>query len=110
MLNQVMVTRSHRVTENTEFCQGPTDTVYFVYRKKQAYVKVSQLYNNADNVSAASGVELCTSALDDCSICARPSIDQRQSTAGTACRRGKVCVQTSVGLGLQKKFLKSCGL
>jgi len=49
-------------------------------------------------ISAASGVDLCTSALDDCSICARPSMDQRQSTVGSAPEYCKVCMQKWISL------------
>ncbi len=53
-------------------------------------------------ISAASG---CTSALDDCSICARPSMDQRQSTVGSAPEYCKVCMQKWISL--RAKFYRS---
>jgi len=40
----------HGITENSEFCQGPAELQYSVYRKKQCHVTVSQRYHNADNV------------------------------------------------------------
>ncbi len=43
--------------------------------------------------SAASGVVRCTSALDHCSICPRPSMDQHQSTVGSAPEYCRVCMQ-----------------
>ncbi len=44
-------------------------------------------------ISAASGVDLCSSALDHCSICPRPSMDQRQITVGSAPEYCRVCTQ-----------------
>ncbi len=35
-------------------------------------------------ISVASGVDLCTSALDHCKICPRPSVRQRQRSVGSA--------------------------
>ena len=40
----------------------------------------------------ASGVVLCTYALDHCSICPRPSMDQHQSTVGSAPEYCGVCM------------------
>ncbi len=83
-------------------------------QKIQSYVKVLQSYSTLCTeksrvmsrlvnsiimqimsyvISVASGVDLCTSALDHCRICPRPSMRQRQSTVGSAPEYCRVCMQ-----------------
>jgi len=52
-------------------------------------------------ISAASGVDLCTSALGHCGICPRPSMDQRQSIVGSAPEYCRVCMQKKKSLCAQ---------
>ena len=62
---------------------------------------------NADVAKAPSDSPVywyCSSSLDALQLCLRRSAALAQSIIGSACRRGKVCVQSSVALGLQKKL------
>ena len=88
-------------------------------QKIQSYVKVLQSYSTLCTeksrvmsrlvnsiimqimsyvISTASGVDLCTSALDHCRICLRPSMRQRQSTVGSAPEHCRVCMQKRISL------------
>ena len=51
--------------------------------------------------------QYCSSGSDALQLRFRRTVGLPQMTVGSACRRGKVCVQTSVGLELQKKVLEN---
>jgi len=57
--------------------------------------------------SAGSVPDIFSSASDALQLKLRHSAALTQSSIGSACRRRKVCLQTSVALGLQKKVLEN---
>jgi hypothetical protein len=75
-------------------------------------IKVMSMTNSLDSAldSAASTLDVCSSGSDPLQLCLRPSVTLAQSSVGSACRRGKVCVQSSAAPGLQKKVLEFSGL
>ena len=75
-------------------------------------IQIMSLTNSVDSVpdSAASTLDVCSSSSYPLQLCLRPSVTLAQSFVGSACRRGKVCVQSSAALGLQMKVLEYSGL
>ena len=75
-------------------------------------IHINYLTNSVDSApdSAASTLDVCSSGSYPLQLCLRPSVTLAQSSVGSACRRGKICMQSSAALGLQKKVLEFSGL